>query len=35
VPYTEAVEKLGEEFEEHIEAHDICDISGSGGTCGN
>ena len=35
VPYTEAREKLGEEFEEHIEAHDICDISGSGGTCGN
>jgi ribonucleoside-diphosphate reductase alpha chain len=35
VPYTEAVEKLGEEFEEHIQAHDICDISGSGGTCGN
>ena len=35
VPYTEAREKLGEEFEEHIEAHDICDITGSGGTCGN
>lgn len=35
VPYKEAVEKLGEEFEEHIESHDICDISGSGGTCGN
>ena len=35
VSYTEAVEKLGEEFEEHIQAHDICDISGSGGTCGN
>ena len=35
VPYREAVEKLGEEFEEHIESHDICDISGSGGTCGN
>ena len=34
VPYQEAVEKLGEEFEEHIETHDICDISGSGGTCG-
>ena len=35
VPYTEAVEKLGKEFDEAIEAHDICDISGSGGTCGN
>lgn len=34
VPYSEAVEKLGEEFEEHVEMHDICDISGSGGTCG-
>ncbi len=34
VPYAEAVDKLGEEFEEHLEAHDICDISGSGGSCG-
>jgi len=34
VPYQEAVDKLGEEFEEHIETHDICDISGSGGSCG-
>ena len=34
VPYNEAVEKLGEEFEEHIETHDICDISGNGGSCG-
>ena len=34
VPYSEAVDKLGEEFEEHIETHDICEISGSGGTCG-
>lgn len=34
VPYKEAVNKLGEEFEEHIATHDICDISGSGGTCG-
>ena len=34
VPYSEAVSKLGEEFEEHIETHDICDISGSGGSCG-
>lgn len=34
VPYSEAVEKLGEEFEEHIESHDICDISGTGGSCG-
>jgi len=34
VPYKEAVSKLGEEFEEHIETHDICDISGSGGSCG-
>jgi ribonucleoside-diphosphate reductase alpha chain len=34
VPYKEAVEKLGEEFEEHVQTHDICDISGSGGSCG-
>lgn len=34
VSYQEAVEKLGEEFEEHVEAHDICDISGTGGSCG-
>jgi ribonucleoside-diphosphate reductase alpha chain len=34
VPYTEAVDKLGEEFEESIEAHDICDITGRGGSCG-
>jgi ribonucleoside-diphosphate reductase alpha chain len=34
VPYSEAVEKLGEEFEEHITSHDICDISGTGGSCG-
>jgi ribonucleoside-diphosphate reductase alpha chain len=34
VAYSEARSKLGEEFEEHVETHDICDISGSGGTCG-
>lgn len=34
VPYAEAVDRLGEEFDEHVETHDICDISGSGGTCG-
>ena len=34
VPYTEAVEKLGEEFEEGLETHDICDITGHGGSCG-
>jgi ribonucleoside-diphosphate reductase alpha chain len=34
VPYKEAVDKLGEELEEHIETHDICDISGQGGSCG-
>jgi len=33
VPYVEAVEKLGEEFEEGVETHDICDITGHGGTC--
>jgi ribonucleoside-diphosphate reductase alpha chain len=34
VPYKEAVDKLGEEFEEHVETHDICDITQSGGSCG-
>lgn len=34
VPYKEAVDKLGEEFDEHIESHDICDITGTGGSCG-
>ena len=34
VPYSEAVEKLGEEFDEHIATHDICELTGSGGTCG-
>jgi ribonucleoside-diphosphate reductase alpha chain len=34
VPYSEAVSKLGEEFDEHVEAHDICSISGTGGSCG-
>ena len=34
VPYAEAIEKLGEEFEDNIQAHDICEISNVGGTCG-
>ena len=34
VPYSEALEKLGEEFEDNIQAHDICQISGMGGVCG-
>jgi ribonucleoside-diphosphate reductase alpha chain len=34
VSYEEATEKLGEEFEDNIQAHDICDISGSSGICG-
>ena len=34
VPYAEAVDKLGEEFEEGVETHDICDITGHGGSCG-
>ena len=35
VPYSEAVDKLGTEFEEHVETHDICDISQTGGSCGS
>lgn len=33
VPYKEAVHRLGEEFREHIETTDVCDLRG-GGTCG-
>lgn len=32
VPYQEAVKQLGTEYEEQF--HDICDISGHGGSCG-
>ena len=32
VPFHEASNKVGQEFKE--EAHDICDISGKGGSCG-
>ena len=34
VSYQEAKEKLGQEFEEHIETNDVCDITGKGGSCG-
>ena len=34
IPYREALETLGTEFEEHVETHDICEISGKGGSCG-
>lgn len=34
VPYSEAKQKLGQSFEEHVESHDICSISGKGGSCG-
>ena len=33
VPYAEVVDKVGEEFEEYVETHDICEISGTGGLC--
>lgn len=33
VPYSEAVKKIGEVFEEHVEFVDVCDITGHGGTC--
>ena len=33
VPYKEAIDKLGEEFEEGVETHDICEITGHGGVC--
>ena len=31
---SEAVDKLGTEFDEHVETHDICEITNSGGVCG-
>lgn len=34
VDYKEARSALGEEFEESVETHDICDITGKGGSCG-
>lgn len=34
VKYSEAVTKLGETFEEAVTTHDICDITGKGGSCG-
>lgn len=34
IDYHEAKKHLGEEFREGVQAHDICDISGKGGTCG-
>lgn len=34
VPYKEATQKLGEEFEEYSEWNDVCDITG-GGYCGS
>lgn len=34
VNYYEAVSQLGNEFEEGLQIHDICDISGKGGSCG-
>jgi len=34
VSYDEAIKQLGEEFEEKVRMHDICDITGHGGSCG-
>jgi len=34
VDYKEAVDKLGKEFDEHLETNDVCDITGHGGSCG-
>jgi len=34
VPYAECVDRLGEEFEEHVVTHDVCEITGKGGVCG-
>lgn len=34
VPYKEAITKLGETYEEAVQTHDICEITGHGGSCG-
>jgi ribonucleoside-diphosphate reductase alpha chain len=34
ISYKDAVENLGVEFEESIETHDICTLTGHGGVCG-
>ena len=34
VPYNDALDKLGEVFEENVMTHDICEIGGKGGVCG-
>jgi len=34
VPYASAKLELGNEFEEAVQTHDICDITGKGGSCG-
>ena len=34
IPYADAKAALGEEFEESVQTHDICDITGKGGSCG-
>jgi ribonucleoside-diphosphate reductase alpha chain len=34
VSYHEVKDRLGSEFEEHVEGNDVCDITGKGGSCG-
>lgn len=34
IPYKEAVDRLGQEFKESVQSHDICEVSGKGGSCG-
>lgn len=34
VPYSEAKDVVGQEFQEILQTHDICEIGGKGGTCG-
>ena len=35
VAYDDVKDRVGEEFEEHVEINDICTISGKGGFCGS
>lgn len=34
IAYSEAIKQLGTEFEENVQMHDICSITGHGGSCG-
>lgn len=35
VAYRDVVDRVGEEFDEHLEVNDVCQITGTGGFCGS